>query len=121
MGPNNYLLDYLGSFFTLMYFTKSGSFPEALTSVVDDHHSRGMPLQVLVVGSEAALGSVRALPDADGHVRQSYGVAADGAAYLLRPDQHICARWLTLDADRLNAALSTALPRQPSMACVATS
>ena len=84
-----------------MYFTKSGSFPEALTSVVDDHHSRGMLLQVLVVGSEAALGSVRALPDADGHVRQCYGVAADGAAYLVRPDQHICARWLTLDADRL--------------------
>jgi 3-(3-hydroxy-phenyl)propionate hydroxylase len=29
---------------------------------------------------------------------------------LLRPDQHICARWLTLDAARLQAALAKALP-----------
>ena len=34
----------------------------------------------------------------------------DGAAYLLRPDQHVCARWLALDADRLQTALATALP-----------
>lgn len=33
------------------------------------------------------------------------GVPAGGAAYLLRPDQHACARWLTLDASRLQAAL----------------
>ena len=30
---------------------------------------------------------------------------------LLRPDQHICARWLTLDATRLQAALHIALPQ----------
>jgi 3-(3-hydroxy-phenyl)propionate hydroxylase len=44
----------------------------------------------------------------DGAVRQRYGVHADGAAYLLRPDQHICARWVSLDATRLQAALATA-------------
>ncbi len=37
--------------------------------------------------------------------------ASAGAAYLLRPDQHICARWLELDAGRLEAALERALPR----------
>ncbi|MDI3511956.1 MAG: 3-(3-hydroxy-phenyl)propionate hydroxylase, partial [Betaproteobacteria bacterium] len=40
-----------------------------------------------------------------------YGVRASGAAYLLRPDQHVCARWLTLDAHRLQAALTAALPQ----------
>jgi 3-(3-hydroxy-phenyl)propionate hydroxylase len=49
------------------------------------------------------------LPDADGHLRQRYGVAANGGAYLLRPDQHVCARWITLDATRLQAALTNAL------------
>jgi 3-(3-hydroxy-phenyl)propionate hydroxylase len=37
-------------------------------------------------------------------------VPAHGAAYLLRPDQHVCARWLALDAERLQTALATALP-----------
>ena len=48
------------------------------------------------------------LADADGHFRRRYGVQASGAAYLLRPDQHVCARWLTLDATRLQAALNAA-------------
>jgi 3-(3-hydroxy-phenyl)propionate hydroxylase len=56
-------------------------------------------------------GADKHLPDADGHLRQRYGVPANGGAYLLRPDQHICARWLTLDATRLKAALATALPQ----------
>ena len=34
-----------------------------------------------------------------------------GAGYLMRPDQHVCARWLTLDAVRLQAALNCALPQ----------
>jgi hypothetical protein len=44
-----------------------------------------------------------------GRARAKYGVRADGAAYLLRPDQHVCARWVRLDANRLEAALQQAL------------
>ena len=56
-------------------------------------------------------GADQTLADADGHFRQRYGVRADGGAYLLRPDQHVCGRWVTLDAVRLQAALDTALPQ----------
>jgi 3-(3-hydroxy-phenyl)propionate hydroxylase len=80
--------------------------------VVQAARQRGVPLQVLAIGATAqpVAGADAHLPDADGRVRQRYGVPADGAAYLLRPDQHVCARWLALDADRLQAALATALP-----------
>ena len=40
-----------------------------------------------------------------------YVISASGGAYLLRPDQHVCARWLTLDATRLQAAFHQALPQ----------
>ena len=86
--------------------------PAALRSVIDAARQKGMPIKVIAVGAaQAVQGADKTLPDADGHLRQRYGVPANGAAYLLRPDQHICARWLTLDATRLQAALSTALPQ----------
>ncbi|HNB45057.1 MAG TPA: monooxygenase, partial [Burkholderiaceae bacterium] len=61
--------------------------------------------------AQPVAGADATLADADGRVRQRYGVPASGAAYLLRPDQHVCARWLTLDATRLQAALNQALPQ----------
>ena len=74
--------------------------------------AKGMPLNVIAVGAaQPVAGADKHLPDADGHLRLRYGVPANGGAYLLRPDQHICARWLTLDATRLQAALTTALPQ----------
>jgi 3-(3-hydroxy-phenyl)propionate hydroxylase len=64
-----------------------------------------------VGAAQPVRGADHTLPDVDGHLRQRYGITAPGGAYLLRPDQHICARWLTLDAARLQAALHTALPQ----------
>ena len=73
---------------------------------------RGVPLRVTVIGAASPVaGADLTLADADGHFRRRYGVQASGAGYLLRPDQHVCARWLTLDATRLQAALDTALPQ----------
>ncbi|MEY3669568.1 MAG: hypothetical protein RL258_963 [Pseudomonadota bacterium] len=113
IGANHYLLDHLASVFTLLYFSQSSSVPKALTEVIDSHRSRGMPIIILIVsGTELESGGNPVLADVSGRIRQSYGIPADGAAYLLRPDQHVCARWLTLDADRLDAALRDALPEK---------
>jgi 3-(3-hydroxy-phenyl)propionate hydroxylase len=35
--------------------------------------------------------------------------ATPGATYLLRPDQHLCARWRAYDADKVIAARARAL------------
>ncbi len=112
LGADDFLLDHLGGGFDLLYFSAAAAVPEALQQVVADARARGIPLHVIAIGAaQPVAGADQTLPDTDGHCRQRYGVAASGGAYLLRPDQHICARWLTLDATRLQAALDTALPR----------
>ena len=110
-GEGAHLLDHLGGGFDLLYFTDAPALPEALQNVIDTARQQGLPLQVTAVGAAQAVRGARlTLPDADGHLRQRYGITAHGGAYLLRPDQHICARWLQLDAARLQATLSAILP-----------
>jgi 3-(3-hydroxy-phenyl)propionate hydroxylase len=112
LSADDFLLDHLGGGFDLLYFTESPAIPEPLQQVVAATRARGVPLQVVAVGAaQPVAGADRTLTDADGHFRRRYGVQASGAAYLLRPDQHVCARWLTLDATRLRAALNAALPQ----------
>ena len=110
LGPDDYLLDRLDHAFQLLYFTDAAEVPPALRQVVQDFRARGVPLRVLAVGASSPVaGADDVLADARGQLRARYGVTARGAAYLLRPDQHICARWMSLDAERLRAALTNAL------------
>lgn len=112
LSANDFLLDHLGGGFDLLYFTEGTAIPEPLQRVVATSRAQGVPLKVIVIGSNQPVdGADLTIADVDGHFRKRYGVQASGAAYLLRPDQHISARWLTLDATRLQAALKTALPQ----------
>jgi 3-(3-hydroxy-phenyl)propionate hydroxylase len=112
LGADDFLLDHLGGGFDLLYFTEAAGIPAALQQVIDAVRARGVPLRVVAIGAaQPVAGADLTLTDAGGHVRRCYGVQASGAAYLLRPDQHVCARWLTLDATRLQAAFDAALPR----------
>ncbi len=112
LGADDFLLDHLGGGFDLLYFTEAAAIPAPLLQVIDAARARGVPLRVVAIGAaQPVAGADLALADADGQVRRLYGVRASGGAYLLRPDQHVCARWLTLDATRLQAAFDAALPR----------
>ncbi|WP_298234257.1 FAD-dependent monooxygenase [uncultured Azohydromonas sp.] len=112
LGADDFLLDHLGGGFDLLYFTEAAAIPAPLLQVIDTVRARGVPLRVVAIGAaQPVAGAELTLADADGHVRRHYGVRASGGAYLLRPDQHVCARWLTLDATRLQAAFDAALPR----------
>jgi 3-(3-hydroxy-phenyl)propionate hydroxylase len=112
LGANDFLLDHLGGGFDLLYFTEGTALPESLSAAIEEERQKGVPLRVVAIGAAQAVdGADVTLADAEGRCRARYGVPASGAAYLLRPDQHVCARWLTLDASRLQAALRGALPQ----------
>ena len=112
LGVGDYLLDHLGGGFDLLYFTDAAALPQPLQDVIAQVRAQGVPLRVTAIGAAAPVqGADQTLADADGHLRQRYGIGASGGAYLLRPDQHVCARWLTLDATRLQAAFRQALPQ----------
>ena len=112
-APDSYLLDHLGGGFDLLYFTSGKAIAAELQAVVAGIRARGIGVRLIAVSSQAAgaiEGADLVLDDTEGRCRARYGVMADGAAYLLRPDQHVCARWMALDANRLQAAFKAALP-----------
>jgi 3-(3-hydroxy-phenyl)propionate hydroxylase len=45
--------------------------------------------------------------DAEGLFARRYD-ACDGSVWLVRPDQHICARWRSFDPSRVRAAVARA-------------
>jgi 3-(3-hydroxy-phenyl)propionate hydroxylase len=51
---------------------------------------------------------VKVIVDSQGLLAKRYD-ATPGTTYLLRPDQHVVARWRTLDAAQLQAALARAI------------
>lgn len=112
-APDSYLLDHLGGGFDLLYFTSGKAIAAELQAVVAGVRARGVAVRLIAVSSHVAgaiEGADLVLDDSEGRCRARYGVMADGAAYLLRPDQHVCARWMALDANRLQAAFKAALP-----------
>ena len=112
-SAESYLLDHLGGGFDLLYFTDGKAIPAELRQVVEAVMARGVDVRLIAISSVGAAsipGADLVLDDSEGRCRTRYGVMANGAAYLLRPDQHVCARWMALDANRLQAAFKAALP-----------
>ena len=113
LGDNRYLLDLLGASFALLVFTEA-DLPADLQATVQTWRDQGVPVQVLAISRTrtTCAGADACLPDPQGLFGQRYGVpeGLSPAAYLSRPDQHVCARWTELDAAGLQAALQRALP-----------
>jgi len=95
-GRASWLLHELGDGFTVLV---AGTPPGALAPI----DGRGLPVKVLTVSAEGA-----DLHDTAGLLASRYDLQP-GTVYLLRPDQHVCARWRAADADTVAAAIRHAL------------
>ena len=112
-GEPGWLLDRLGFAFKALYFADgpAGVGDAALAAMAG--LARGdIPIETLIVSAAPVAGGelpdgVSAIEDVDGLLRQRFD-ARPGSTYLLRPDQHVCARWRALDAGKLAAALARA-------------
>lgn len=92
-----WLLRELGNDFTLLHFGPTPDWARQLAGV----------LNLSIAGSDDAHAAQADLLDVQGLAAQRLD-ARPGTSYLLRPDQHICARWRQADAASVRAALQRA-------------
>jgi 3-(3-hydroxy-phenyl)propionate hydroxylase len=96
----SWLLEMLGGSFVLLAFAATEAQRAAVTEMAAAI-AGDVPLRAIVVGA-GGIGDVRGL------AAKRYG-AADGAVYLIRPDQYVAARWRQPDCAAISAALRRAI------------
>ena len=102
-GKAGWLLNALDGDFTLMVFA------DAVGREIVASLAGGSPsVRTLLVSTQSGeLEDGRVVVDVDGLARERYD-AEPGTVYLIRPDQHVAARWRQIDLNKLQAALSRA-------------
>ncbi|BDB27736.1 FAD-dependent oxidoreductase [Cupriavidus sp. TA19] len=104
-----WLLGEVGDGFTLLVFGGGSAIPADARRRLA---TGAVPLRLLCVvppGQTAAMpDGLRYLTDAEGLAAHRYD-GRPGTCYLIRPDQHVCARWRAFDAEAVHAALLRAL------------
>ncbi|MFA4968427.1 MAG: FAD-dependent oxidoreductase [Sulfuritalea sp.] len=109
-GDESWLLSKLGHQFFALYFTDDpGALDAATVAALSDLSVGGIAVQPLVISRKPGTvgGGIRHLEDPRGIAAQRYD-AQLGTVYLLRPDQHVAARWRNLDAQKIKAAVAKA-------------
>ena len=107
---DDFLLDHLGGGFDLVYVCQYQSIPNELLHAVEAAKNNGLPLKLLAISGRdvKVQGADKTLFDPQQRFQLRYAVS-EGGAYLFRPDQHVCARWLKVDATRLLSSLQIAV------------
>ena len=101
-GADGWLLDRLGNrFMLLVYADDPGTVDTAaLKALAVDR----LPVHSLVISPDRGRPTAGALVDVAGLFARRFD-ARDGSVWLVRPDQHVCARWRSLDPARVRAAV----------------
>ncbi|RZT43193.1 FAD-dependent oxidoreductase [Cupriavidus agavae] len=112
-GGRPWLLQHLGDGFVVLIFGAPAGLDTSTVGALRQLQHGGIPLRVVFVTDAAISASVPAWPgatvlrDAEGLAARRYDARA-GTCYLIRPDQHVCARWRQVDVAPLGEALARA-------------
>jgi 3-(3-hydroxy-phenyl)propionate hydroxylase len=127
-GQDAWLLDQVGKGFQVLLFLDAAPSPDVLAQLAScgsappranagSASCGSLPLQanepvqvtpLIVASSPLTIPGMSVIVDTQGLVAKRYD-AQPGTTYLLRPDQHVVARWRTLDSAKLQAALARAI------------
>ncbi|WP_454827034.1 FAD-dependent oxidoreductase [Paraburkholderia xenovorans] len=111
-GQPAWLLQQLGQQFTGLLFCGEQSVDQATRAALDALRSGPIPLKLVVVTRDAAQfgasAGVQVAHDIEGLAHARYD-AKPGTFYLIRPDQHVCARWRKVAVGDVESALKRAL------------
>ncbi len=108
-GGEQWLLQATGNRFQLLYYMPDAAAiapadAAALAALAD----APVPVEALVVAERgAAPGGLKTLIDSRGRIRERYDLHP-ATTYLVRPDQHVAARWRAFDPGLVRAALARA-------------
>ncbi len=117
-GQDAWLLDQLGNRFVLMVFAdRADTLDPSWIALAAELAGGTVPVQTLLVTAHpgAAPSGMTVLHDRDGLVAQRYD-ARPGTAYLVRPDQHVAARWRRTEGGLVRAALARATGQTAAVA-----
>ena len=106
-GQDAWLLDQVGQGFACLLFADAAPTAQVLAQL-QALASGPLPVTPVIVAPRAfEIPGIKVLVDAQGWIARRYDGKA-GTTYLLRPDQHVAARWRQFDATRLQQALARA-------------
>ncbi len=113
LGTDDYLFDHLPASFHLIVFDPQDHIDPALQEAVRRLQSEGVPIRLMLMRQshpepQAAQADLE-LEDLGGKARERFGIQRGSGFYLVRPDHHVCSRWMSLSATALTRAVRTAL------------
>lgn len=107
-GRPDWLLRHAGGSFTLLVFTDRAETLADAQRVFDALSAGPVAVRGLIVAEQpGTLAGATVLIDSEHRAADRYD-AREGTAYLIRPDQHIAARWRRLDVAAVRAAINRA-------------
>jgi 3-(3-hydroxy-phenyl)propionate hydroxylase len=107
-----WILPLLGNDFNGVYFAGEEEIPPKTLDALHSLSHMEIPVKSIIVTAparmpSAAMDGVTVVADVQGLMTERFE-ARPGTFYLLRPDQHVCARWRVLDTEQVRTAVLTA-------------